>query len=61
MEVIHCLTHPKNLPAKYRDHAPGGNQQGFGDCHIKPGPVLIYAIGDDYVQLARLGSHAELF
>ena len=60
-EVIYCLTHHQPLPQKYQDHALNGNFDGFRDCHIKPDLVLIYALEVDYVQLVRLGSHAELF
>ncbi|MBY6199282.1 type II toxin-antitoxin system mRNA interferase toxin, RelE/StbE family, partial [Vibrio hangzhouensis] len=31
------------------------------DCHIKPDLVLIYRIHDRTLQLARIGSHSELF
>ncbi|EIW89217.1 plasmid stabilization system protein [Alishewanella agri BL06] len=34
---------------------------GFRDCHIKPDLVLIYKINNDTLQLARIGSHCELF
>jgi mRNA interferase YafQ len=49
------------LPAKFRDHALGGQWKDFRDCHIEPDWVLIYRIKGDELHLVRIGSHAELF
>ena len=49
------------LDQQYRDHPLRGNWQGFRDCHIEPDWLLIYRIDEDELQLARTGSHAELF
>ncbi|EOX4300638.1 TPA: type II toxin-antitoxin system YafQ family toxin, partial [Vibrio cholerae] len=38
-----------------------GNWVGFRDCHIKPDLVLIYRVFNDQLQLARIGSHSDLF
>jgi mRNA interferase YafQ len=49
------------LPQRLRDHALGGNWDGHRDCHIRPDLVLIYRkVGDDTLELVRLGSHSEL-
>ncbi|WP_139182336.1 type II toxin-antitoxin system YafQ family toxin, partial [Vibrio cholerae] len=47
---------PKNV-----DHPLTGNWVGFRDCHIKPDLVLIYRVFNDQLQLARIGSHSDLF
>ena len=49
------------LPAKYKDHDLIGNYKGFRECHIKPDLLLVYKKEGEYLQLARLGSHSELF
>ena len=49
------------LPARNRDHALSGRWVNHRDCHLLPDLVLIYRlIGDDGLELARLGSHSEL-
>ncbi|OED44515.1 addiction module toxin RelE [Endozoicomonas sp. (ex Bugula neritina AB1)] len=42
-------------------HPLAGNWLGFRDCHIKPDLVLIYRVDKTMLQLARIGSHSELF
>jgi mRNA interferase YafQ len=49
------------LDAKCVDHALVGNWHGFRDCHIKPDLVLIYRIHETYLQLARIGTHNDVF
>ena len=60
-DVVGQLQRQETLALQYRDHALTGNWQGFRDCHIKPDLVLIYRITDSCLQLARLGSHSDLF
>ena len=61
-DLLGLLVADKKLPAKYRDHALGGNWRGYRDCHVWPDLVLIYALPDaTTLQLVRLGSHSELF
>lgn len=59
--VISTLQRGDTLPEKYVDHSLSGNWAGFRDCHIKPDLVLIYQIDNEVLQLARIGSHSELF
>jgi len=59
--VITRLQRGEALDAKHVDHALTGNWLGFRDCHIKPDLVLIYRVCDGTLQLARIGSHSELF
>jgi mRNA interferase YafQ len=59
--IVQILAKDEPLPDKYRDHALSGDWKDHRDCHIKPDLVLIYfKIGDDVLQLVRLGSHSEL-
>ena len=61
VEVVKLLANDVPLPEKYRDHALTGDWKDFRDCHIKPDLVLIYRKPDDeFLQLARIGSHSEL-
>jgi mRNA interferase YafQ len=59
--VISTLQKGLMLEAKYVDHALVGNWKGFRDCHIKPDLVLIYRTHEDCLQLARIGSHNDVF
>ena len=58
--VISILEDQKTLDVKYRDHMVG-NRFGFRECHIKADWLLIYQVKDDKLQLARIGTHSELF
>jgi mRNA interferase YafQ len=59
--VIASLAAQKPLDERYRDHALVGNWRGFRECHLQPDWLLIYRIEREELQLARTGSHAELF
>lgn len=59
--ALDLLISGATLPDRMRDHALRGDWKGYRDCHLKPDLVLIYARSEETVQLARLGSHAELF
>lgn len=59
--VISTIQRGETLDAKYVDHLLTGNWLGFRDCHIKPDLVLIYRIFEGELQLARIGSHSDLF
>lgn len=60
--VVSILATKEQLDERYRDHALVGNWKGFRGCHIhQPDWLLIYRIENDELQLARTGSHAELF
>ena len=60
-DVISTLQKSLILNAKYVDHALIGNWDGFRDCHIKSNLVLIYRIHKTYLQLARIGTHNDVF
>jgi len=59
--VISTLQRRKVLADKYVDHPLSGNWSDYRDCHVKPDLVLIYKISDNSLQLARIGSHSDLF
>mgnify|MGYP001550141920 FL=1 len=59
--VISTLQKGLLLEAKYQDHSLSGNWNGFRDCHIKPDLILIYRIHENTLQLARIGSHNDVF
>ncbi len=59
--IISKLQRDEPLEDKHVDHALTGNWHGFRDCHIKPDLVLIYRVENGTLQLARIGSHSELF
>jgi mRNA interferase YafQ len=59
--VLLLLLEQQDLPADYRDHPLRGDWRGFRDLHIEPDWLLIYRIEGDELQLARSGSHADLF
>ncbi|UUZ66410.1 type II toxin-antitoxin system YafQ family toxin (plasmid) [Polaromonas sp. P1-6] len=59
--IITALANDLPLAEKHRDHALTGDWKDHRDCHIKPDVVLIYRkLGDDVLQLVRVGSHSEL-
>lgn len=59
--VLTLLIDGKPLPERYKDHALKGDWSGFRDAHIEPDWLLIYRIHGDELQLARTGTHADLF
>jgi len=59
--VVTTLANQKPLRLQYRDHALVGNWKGYRECHILPDWLLIYRVENDELQLARSGSHANLF
>jgi mRNA interferase YafQ len=60
-ELLRLLLSGNELPASYRDHPLKGDWRGFRDAHIEPDWLLIYRIAGDELQLARTGSHSDLF
>ncbi|WP_416137090.1 type II toxin-antitoxin system YafQ family toxin [Halomonas sp. HK25] len=49
------------LPEPYQDHPLRGDWKGFRDAHLEPNWLLLYRIVGDELQLARTGSHSDLF
>lgn len=59
--VIDMLRVPAALPAKNRDHALTGDWSGYQECHILPDWLLVYRVSGSELQLARTGTHSDLF
>jgi mRNA interferase YafQ len=60
--IVAALANDGLLPWKYKDHDLEGEWAGYRECHIRPDFLLIYRkAGSDVLQLARLGSHSEIF
>jgi mRNA interferase YafQ len=59
--VLSLLIEKRPLPARYRDHPLKGEWKGFRDLHIEPDWLLLYAVEGNELQLARTGTHSDLF
>ena len=60
--AVVALLKDEPLDASYHDHALSGDMKGYRKCHIRPDLLLVYRyVGEDWLILERLGSHAELF
>jgi mRNA interferase YafQ len=59
--VLTMLAREEALPSEYRDHGLRGDWIDFRDLHIEPDWLLLYRIEGDEVQLARTGTHSDLF
>ena len=59
--ILTALVNDQALEPKHRDHDLIGDWKGYRECHVKPDLLLIYRKTEAALQLARLGSHAELF
>jgi mRNA interferase YafQ len=59
--VLSLLIEESPLPAAYGDHPLKGDWNGFRDLHLEPDWLLLYRVRGDELQLARTGSHADLF
>jgi mRNA interferase YafQ len=59
--ILLLLMEGRALPPECRDHPLKGDWKGFRDLHIEPDWLLLYRIEGDELQLARTGSHADLF
>jgi len=60
-EIVRQLVGDEPLPRRNLDHPLSGNWIDCRDCHVRPDLILTYGkIGDDILELVRLGSHSEL-
>jgi mRNA interferase YafQ len=59
--LVSLLLSEEPLPARYKEHKLIGKYVGCHECHLAPDLMLIYKYGSKYVQLVRLGTHADLF
>lgn len=59
--ALSLLIEEAPLPASCNDHPLKGDWKGFRDLHIEPDWLLLYRIAEGELQLARTGTHADLF
>ena len=59
--LLSFLIHQAPLPESYQDHPLRGNWKGYRDAHIEPDWLLLYRMDGEELQLARTGTHADLF
>lgn len=59
--TISILAVPDKLPEKNKAHNLTGSYMGFQECHILPDWLLIYRYKGEYLELARTGTHSDLF
>lgn len=61
--IIEALRTRQRLELQYRDHALLGNWQGWRECHVQSGWLLIYQVDEEagMLILGRSGTHSELF
>lgn len=60
-EVFGLLSQGRPLPVQYLDHQLTGHLKDYRECHVMNDLLLMYAINQDELRLARLGTHSELF
>jgi len=60
-DVLTLLIEERPVPETLRDHPLRGDWAGFRDLHIEPDWLLLYRVAGDELQLARTGTHADLF
>jgi len=60
--LMHIIS-GKPLPKTYDEHPLKGDKLGFIDIHLAPDFILIYRIDKhkSELNLARIGSHSDLF
>ena len=61
--VIAELKETGTLQEKYQPHKLMGNYAGFGECHIKPDWLLVWAKEDNRLVLVMIdtGTHSDIF
>jgi mRNA interferase YafQ len=59
--IVATLAVPERLQERNNDHTLTGNFTGYRECHIAPDWLLIYRYEGEYLELARTGTHSELF
>lgn len=59
--VVTVLAIPDKLPEKNKEHDLKGDYAGFRECHILPDWLLIYRYNGEFLELARTGTHSDLF
>mgnify|MGYP001552112542 CR=1 FL=1 len=60
-DIIDHLCVGKTLPLTARLHRLSGEWEGFWECHIQPDWLLVYVMNEVELNLARTGTHADIF
>jgi mRNA interferase YafQ len=60
-EVLLKLHFEEPLPTQCRAHLLHGDWKGYWECHIGPDWLLVYRDFDDHIELARTGTHGDIF
>ncbi len=59
--ALSLLIEQQPLPASYSDHPLKGDWKGWRDLHIEPDWLLLYRVEGTDLELARTGTHSDLF
>ncbi|WP_233711316.1 type II toxin-antitoxin system YafQ family toxin [Helicobacter salomonis] len=59
--VLYLLVKKEPLPKRACDHSLWSAYQEFRECHVRPDLLLVYCYVRDTLELARLGSHSDVF
>lgn len=59
--LLGSLIQREPLPGRYRNHPLRGAWGGYREAHLEPDWLVIYRVRGDELQLARTGSHSDLF
>ena len=59
--LLSLLIHQAPLSEAYQDYPLRGNWKNYRDAHIEPDWLLLYRMDGEELQLARTGTHADLF
>jgi len=61
-DILKLLQNGSPIPSNYNPHALKGRYKGCWECHIEGDFLLIWIDEENnFIELVRLGSHAELF
>jgi len=55
------LENTGTLQPVYKPHRLSGNYNGCWDGHLKPDWIIIWKVVDNEIQLARTGTHSDVF
>ena len=59
--LLESLIKQEKLQGRYRDHRLQGGWQGYREAHLESDWLVIYRVHGDELQLARTGTHSDLF
>ena len=59
--VLLLLIKQEPLPQEFGDNPLRGDWKGYRDLHIEPDWLMLYRVEGAELQLARTGSHSDLF